>query len=416
MQEGRLQFIIKKIQEGSTERYILLGITILLPLLLLLEVSLHMEVMRYKSIRLLLAGTAFLTLCLSYFIQLVNTYLPYVVTLLIYILTSHAIFLNYVNNFSYYYASILVSTVIICSFYFRTWKSLLVYQLSMIVILLQASLLTEGAQVNILMFLGFYSLLNVVVFLIQLYIFKKQEKLDTVTRQLQQSAVHLQETNKSLEQFAYIASHDLKEPLRTVNSYLGLLTKKYADKLDSDTVEFVAICTEATKRMQIMIDGLLKYSRTTTGAMDKTQINLNELVHEVLENMETSIRESNANIEVDTLPVIHGDRVQLTQLFQNLISNAIKYRSEADPIINIQTHAADDTSFIISISDNGLGLPKTYSEKIFGMFSRFHTDKADGSGIGLAICKKIAANHNGNIWVESEEGRGSSFFITLNTR
>lgn len=231
--------------------------------------------------------------------------------------------------------------------------------------------------------------------------------------ELDKSTRQLKESNASLEQFAYIASHDLKEPLRTVNSYLGLLKKRYITKLDADAGEFMDMCTSATKRMQELIDGLLKYSKTSADKMANTEINLNEVVENVLDNLETTITENHAVIEVEKLPVLPGDKLQLSQLFQNLICNAIKYRSQHTPEIHIHYNGTQGNHAFISVEDNGLGIPENKRDEVFKIFSRLHTIEAEGAGLGLAICKKIVNNHKGNIWIENSQVQGSKFCFTL---
>lgn len=399
--------------ELLTERCILLGMSVVLPLLLLLETKMHFQVLQYKNLRLIFAAAAFVLFCSSYKIHFVKNQLSKIVTACIYLLTSHVIFLNYINNFSFYYAALLIGTVTICSFYFNGWKDLLVYQLSMLLILLQASMLTVSTNVNIFMFLGFYIVMNCIVAIVQIQIFRTQHVLKNMAAELDKSTRQLKESNASLEQFAYVASHDLKEPLRTVNSYLGLLKKRYIAKLDADAGEFMDMCTSATKRMQELIDGLLKYSKTSADKMTNAEINLNEVLENVLDNLETTITENHAVIEVEKLPVLPGDKLQLSQLFQNLICNAIKYRSQYTPEIHIHYDGTQGSHALISVEDNGLGIPENKRDEVFKIFSRLHTNEAEGAGLGLAICKKIVNNHKGSIWIENSQGQGSKFCFTL---
>ncbi|MBC8046572.1 MAG: GHKL domain-containing protein [Fimbriimonadaceae bacterium] len=396
----------------TTDSLILFGLIIILPLLLFFELQIDSGISPYPVFRISFSIAASVILILSFIFSFIKRNLHHLVTAAIYVFMSHAIFLNYVNNFSYYYVSLLVSAVILSSLYFSNWKQLAVFQLSMLIVLVQASMLTVVANVSIILFLGFYIVTNCIVFLIQLYIFNQRKKVRTLAYQLELTAKNLERSNKSLEQFAYVASHDLKEPLRTVNSYLGLIKKRYADKLDTDGNEFIALTTDATQRMHVLIEGLLKYSKVSSEYVEKQELNLKDVLNNVLDNLETSISENHVNVAIANLPVLVGDKLQLSQLFQNLISNAIKYRSLKDPEISIDSKI-DDDHCLISVEDNGLGIPEKQKEAVFKIFNRYHTDKADGAGIGLAICKKIVSNHNGDIWVESKEGRGSKFYFTL---
>lgn len=180
--------------------------------------------------------------------------------------------------------------------------------------------------------------------------------------------------------------------------------------LDDDAREYFSYVKSSKKHMQILIESLLKYSKTGSNATDFEQINLNEVVTEVLDNLERVIEEYDANIEMSSLPIIKADKLQIAQLFQNLIVNAIKYRSAMKPSIQIRHHIKNDRC-LITIKDNGLGIPENNKDSVFKMFSRLHSDQAEGVGLGLAICKKIVSNHHGEIWVESKVGAGSTFFL-----
>jgi light-regulated signal transduction histidine kinase (bacteriophytochrome) len=225
--------------------------------------------------------------------------------------------------------------------------------------------------------------------------------------------VELKRSNKDLEQFAYVASHDLQEPLRMVSSFTQLLERKYRDKLDEDANEYIWYVVDGAKRMQSLINDLLSYSRVTTKVKDFAKINLNETVDEALFNLEIAIEENDAIVVVDSLPQIHGDSSQMVQLFQNIIGNAIKYRSEKIPEIHISASEGDQ-EWIFKIEDNGIGIQPEYNERIFQIFQRLHGSHAySGTGIGLAICKKIVELHGGSIWVNSKPGEGSIFYFTI---
>lgn len=219
-------------------------------------------------------------------------------------------------------------------------------------------------------------------------------------------------SNKELEQFAYISSHDLQEPLRTVVNYVGLLQKKHKGKLDKDTDEYLDYITDATERMQLLIKGLLEYSRIGNDKI-ATEIDCNILLADVLHDMKVSIEESNCIINLQTLPVIKGYS-ELKSVFQNLISNAIKFRKK-DRQLNISISVKDvDKDWLFAIKDNGIGIEKKYYDRIFIIFQRLHSIKEyEGTGIGLAQSKKIIELHGGKIWVESDVEAGSTFYFTI---
>ncbi len=232
-----------------------------------------------------------------------------------------------------------------------------------------------------------------------------QTELDNKTKELARS-------NTELEQFAYVASHDLQEPLRMVTSYLQLLEKRYKDKLDQDATDFISFAVDGSNRMRALIHSLLEYSRINRVKAFE-EINLNVLLKEVLENLSTSIVESNAIIHIGELPKINGDPILINQLFQNLIQNAIKFRNDKKPEIDISCQEEKDV-YLFSIKDNGIGIQKEYIDQIFIVFKRLNSkEKYSGTGMGLAICKKIVERHGGKIWVESEFGKGSTFYFTI---
>ncbi len=230
--------------------------------------------------------------------------------------------------------------------------------------------------------------------------------------ELTQKSLELARSNSELEQFAYVASHDLQEPLRMVTSYVQLLSNRYKDKLDQDANDFIAFAVDGSNRMRTLIMDLLQYSRVNR-IKPFEWIDLNVELKDILKNLESSIKENNAIIKCDALPQIHGDLVLIGQLFQNLIANAIKFKGEKKPEIHISGKKVNN-EFLFSIKDNGIGIQKEYSDKIFVIFQRLHTkEKYPGTGIGLAICKKIVDRHGGKIWVESEFGKGSTFYFTI---
>lgn len=231
--------------------------------------------------------------------------------------------------------------------------------------------------------------------------------------EIKQKSEELARSNKELEQFAYVASHDLQEPLRIITSYVQLLDKKYKDKLDADANDYINFTVDSAKRMRILINDLLTYSRVTTQPKFFGEIDCNEVLSAVLENLKTSIHETSAKIIFESLPLIHADYSQMLQLFQNLIFNAIKFRAKNKPKIKI---AVEDKNshWQFSVSDNGIGIKKEYLEKIFIIFQRLHSQKEyPGTGIGLSICKKIVEQYGGKIWAESELGKGTIFYFTI---
>lgn len=221
------------------------------------------------------------------------------------------------------------------------------------------------------------------------------------------------EKNHELQQFAYVASHDLQEPLRTITSFIQLLAKRYQGKLDRDADEFIGFITDGAKRMQTLINDLLTYSRVTTKTKPFCLLETKRIVECVLANLRQSISESGVQISVDELPDIIGDETQLLQIFQNLIGNAIKFRSSQDPTIRISGQELTDF-WEFSIHDNGIGIEPQFHERIFEVFQRLHNrEQYAGTGIGLAVCRKIVERHGGSIRVESTIGRGSTFVFSI---
>ncbi|MDX1314535.1 MAG: PAS domain-containing protein, partial [Eudoraea sp.] len=235
----------------------------------------------------------------------------------------------------------------------------------------------------------------------------------TETTEYKKIEQEIKNSNNELERFAYVASHDLQEPLRKIRGYGELLEKTYADLLDDKAGRFIGVITGAATRMQTLTDDLLVLSRLSTRPQEFEEVDLGLVIEEVKENLEIKIREENASIKGNVDAVIVADRGQIVQLFQNLISNAIKFRGDDDPLVEISLEK--NRSFIqVNIKDNGIGLDMAYAEKVFETFQRLHTAKEyKGTGIGLSICKKIVERHGGMIWVESEPRKGSVFSIKL---
>lgn len=231
---------------------------------------------------------------------------------------------------------------------------------------------------------------------------------------LVRQAEELTRANADLRQFAHSASHDLREPLRQLAVFSELLQRKYQDRLDSEAVELIQHTVDAAHRMENLLKGLLDYTQASGAPLDKPKPrDTNEIVRKTLETFETQIQETRAQVDCQPLPLLAVHEVHLTQLFQNLIGNALKYRSEAAPQIRIAAQRAG-SHWELSVSDNGIGIAAPYQEQVFGLFQRLHGGgKYSGSGIGLAICEKIVQRYGGRIWVESELGRGSKFVLTL---
>jgi signal transduction histidine kinase len=235
-----------------------------------------------------------------------------------------------------------------------------------------------------------------------------------IERNMQEQKHELELKNQELEQFAYVASHDLQEPLRMVSSYTQLLGKRYGDKLDPEANEFIGYAVEGATRMQSLITDLLSYSRVGRKEMSFERINLDVIIQVVKRNLSVLIEETGAEIIVEKSPLVLADAQQLIQLFQNLISNAIKFvKPGVKPEIRISARA-QGKYWRICVQDNGIGFNMEYKDRIFQIFQRLHgRDKYAGTGIGLAICKKIVERHGGQIWAESELDMGTKFFFTL---
>jgi PAS domain S-box-containing protein len=234
-----------------------------------------------------------------------------------------------------------------------------------------------------------------------------------VEKALEQSKLDLERSNTDLERFASIASHDLREPLRAVSGFANLLAKRYGDRLDAEAVEYIDYILDGTKRLQELINALLTYSQVGTRGKAFKLTNCEEILNRVASNLTVAIEESGAVITHDPLPAVMGDGVQLEQLFQNLISNAIKFRGKDRPEVHIGlTNKTVEWEF--SIQDNGIGIEPQFSDRIFAIFQRLHMqEEYPGTGLGLAICKRIVERHGGRIWVESEFGKGSTFYFTI---
>lgn len=237
-------------------------------------------------------------------------------------------------------------------------------------------------------------------------ILKQADELARLARDLELS-------NAELKKFAYVASHDLQEPLNQVANYVQLLEMRYTEELDEDAKEFITFAVEGVSLMQTLIDDVLAYSKVDLQAAEFNTIDANTALEKALANLKGRIQESQAMITIDPLPIVMADKTQLMQLFQNLIGNAIKFRGKATPTIHISAQRQEE-EWLFSVADNGIGIDPRFSERIFVIFQRLHTrDEYPGTGMGLAICKKIIECHRGRIWVESELGKGAVFYFTI---
>ena len=235
----------------------------------------------------------------------------------------------------------------------------------------------------------------------------------TLEEKVKERTKDLEQSNKELEQFAYITSHDLREPLRMITSFLQLLEKRYNDQLDKNAHEFIGFAVDGAKRLDAMTNDLLQYSKITNKKRETIPVNFEHVLEHALTNLKVQIEENNAIITHDPLPRIVGDEELKVQLFQNIIGNAIKYRSNETPKIHISA-TKEKNQYLFSIKDNGIGMSPKHLEKIFTIFQRLHThEEYEGTGIGLAIAQKIVNQPGGEIWAESDVGKGSTFYFTI---
>jgi PAS domain S-box-containing protein len=246
--------------------------------------------------------------------------------------------------------------------------------------------------------------------------FKSKNKLKKYKNRLEETIGDLKRSNEELQRFAYVASHDLQEPLRTIASFTQLLERRYKGKLDGSADEFIDYIVEAALRMKEQIKGLLEYSRISTNENEFKNVNSEFILNQAIDNLQFAIKENNAEITYESMPVVMCDAGQLQRVFQNLISNAIKFKKEdVHPKIHISIKKDNkNQEYVFSVLDNGIGIEKQYMGRIFVIFQRLHTiDEYHGTGIGLSIVKRIIERHGGRIWVESKFGTGSAFYFTI---
>ncbi|MCF6154586.1 MAG: HAMP domain-containing sensor histidine kinase [Candidatus Brocadia sp.] len=234
-------------------------------------------------------------------------------------------------------------------------------------------------------------------------------------KELKHYSAELKRSNEELQHFAYIASHDLQEPLRMISSYLQLIKRRYKGNLDKDADEFIQYAVDGANRLQKMINGLLEYSRVDTHGKSFELADCEVVLQQALTNLKVVIEESAATITHDPLPAVMADSSQLLLVFQNLITNAVKFRGNEPPCIHISAKHKEN-EWIFSVHDNGIGIEPEYHGRLFVIFRRLHSREYPGVGLGLSICKKVVKRHGGRIWVESEPGKGSTFYFTIPIR
>lgn len=239
------------------------------------------------------------------------------------------------------------------------------------------------------------------------------EALASRQREIKLRTDELTRSNEELQQFAYVASHDLQEPLRMVGSYVQLLARRYQGRLDSDADEFINFAVDGAKRMQRLLDGLLTFSRVRTHGTEFERVALDETLAETLADLEGRIDEAGAEITVEPLPEVNGDPAQLGQVFQNLISNALKFRGTEPPKVHVAA-ARSGSEWVVSVRDNGIGIDPQFADKVFVIFKRLHTRaEYPGDGLGLATAKRIVDRHGGRMWFDSQPGKGATFYFSI---
>jgi signal transduction histidine kinase len=245
---------------------------------------------------------------------------------------------------------------------------------------------------------------------------RDKEEIEKAEKALQEQAEDLARSNKDLEQFAYIASHDLQEPLRMVASFCQKLEKRYKDQLDQDANEYIHFAVDGAKRMQLLVDALLSYAKVGKKDVEIQEVDLNKTLQTILHDLDAVIKDKNATIKVGKLPVIMANGIQMSQLFQNFLTNALKFKGERDPVVEVSARKEKD-GWEFVVSDNGIGIDEKHFPKMFAIFHRLHErGNYPGTGIGLALCKKIIENFDGKVWVTSKVGEGTSFYFILNVK
>jgi light-regulated signal transduction histidine kinase (bacteriophytochrome) len=242
---------------------------------------------------------------------------------------------------------------------------------------------------------------------------RAEDELIRTKEALEAKTAELARANQELERFAAIAAHDLRQPLRNVARYIGMLAKRNQGRLDADSERYIASSLAGAQRMDELIRALLEYARMHDADIAREQVDLKDIVDVVVQTLEEPMREAGAVVRTSSLPTIRANRILMTQLLQNLIQNAIKFRGTEPPVVAVEGAERDD-EWIVAVRDNGIGIPAEQRARIFEIFRRLHSnDDYPGLGIGLALARRIVERHGGRIWVESEPGRGSTFFFSL---
>ncbi|MBI4405659.1 MAG: hypothetical protein HY537_15985 [Deltaproteobacteria bacterium] len=278
----------------------------------------------------------------------------------------------------------------------------------------QASRIASAARGLVIVIAGIAVLLaGLLAFLIMWPITRLYWKLETSLAEQERLTTKLKRANEDLEHFSSIASHDLQEPLRTIATFLSLLERRYKDSVDQETHEYIRFAIDGATRLKNLVAALLTHSRMGNQPLKPEKVSCDELANMILSNLRLSIDESRATVTLEHLPTVTADPGQLSQVFQNLITNAIKYRSDAPPRIEISARP-HGTDWLFAVRDNGIGFDSSNANQIFEAFKRLHTrEKYPGTGLGLAVCKKIVERHGGHIWADSRPGEGSIFYFTL---
>lgn len=243
---------------------------------------------------------------------------------------------------------------------------------------------------------------------------KIQRELDATIQTLNKTIEELVRSNSNLERFAYLTSHDLQEPLRAVTSYSQLMELEYGDKMEDGARDYLQHIHEGAKRMQELVRDVLAYSTIGNLQQRLEEVDLNEIMERVIKNLKIAINANNALVKVDPLPKCKANKTEMMQLFQNLVGNGIKFCNQDSPVVRVSCEEKKPEEWLFSVHDNGIGIEPQYHDKIFEAFQRVHSrHEFPGTGIGLAICKKVVENHGGRLWLESSVGQGSTFYFTL---
>lgn len=406
--------------------YLLIGIGIIVLFGILMYVSMpHLDILHYSraSIVLLLIATVALS-----FKEAFHPYFYHYFTLVTVIANSWISWTVYANDFAMdTIPALLIAYSSFCAV-LKTRISLAILTGMFVLVNTISVMLTDALQFdksNILTLIFVLAFFNYASFRAKLTLQYKLRSLNANlegkvamrTKELQEANNTLIEANQELERFAYIASHDLKEPLRNIMGFLTLIQRRTSQNLDSDTKEYIQYVITNAKQMNSLITDVLEFSKLNSSKMAFTMVNINEVIHKINHSLHNTLQEKNAVIETDKLPSIQGNGNQLFLVFKNLIENGIKYNKSEQPTVTIACQQYTEKRVLFIIKDNGIGIPQEYHHQIFDMFKRLHSRmEYDGTGIGLAICKKIISRHQGKIWLESEVGQGSTFFIQFATQ